>query len=103
LLEKISVLESAISKNKEEKEEQNVEREKLVKLNKSLQDDLNESESNCTKHLRKRQELEKRNIMLAKQVSDFEQIVIVERNRFAKEREKYDKEILDLTKKASEY
>jgi len=72
LLEKISVLESAISKNKEEKEEQNTEREKLVKLSKSLQDDLNESESNCTKHLQKRQELEKRNIKLVKQVFDFE-------------------------------
>ena len=43
VLKKISVLESAISKKEEKKEEQNAEREKLVKFNKFLQDDLNES------------------------------------------------------------
>ena len=47
---------------------------------------MNESESNCTKHLLKTEELEKRNIKLVKQVSDFEQIVIVERNRGERKR-----------------
>ena len=79
LSRKLDVLEKDGLKKKEEKSE---DIEKLVKQMKSLQDDLNESESNCQDHLMKRQVLEKRNIMLLKQVSGFGKIVIVERNRF---------------------
>ena len=96
---KLDVLETDGLKKKEEKSE---DIEKLVKQIKSLQNDLNESESNCQDHLMKRQVLEKRNIMLSKQVSDFEKIVIVERNRFEKRREESDKEILELQKKIFE-
>ena len=45
--------------------------------------------------------LEKRNIKLAKQASDFEKIVIVERSRFGKEIDEYEKVIFELTKKVS--
>jgi len=93
---KLNVLEKDGLKKKEEKSE---DIEKLVKQMKSLQDDLNESESNCQDHLMKRQVLEKRNIMLSKQVSDFEKILIVERNRFEKGREESDKELLELKKR----
>ena len=54
---------------------------------KSLQDDLNESEAKFT---------------LAKQVFDFEQIVVVERSTFTKEREEHEKEVLELTKQISD-
>ena len=47
--------------------------------------------------------METRNIKLSKQVSDFEQIVIIERSRFVKEREVYEKEILELTKKVADF
>ena len=77
---KISELEKILEKKV-------LESEKLVKQVKSIQDDLDTSESNCIDHLKKTKDLEKRNIKLAKQLSDFEQIVIVERRRFAKERE----------------
>ena len=43
----------------------------------------------------KGKDIEKRNIYLSKQASDFEKIVVVERRRFAKEREEHEKEVLD--------
>jgi len=95
-------LDILVKEGTKKKEEKSAEMKKLVKQIKSLQDDLEESESNCTDHLKKRREFEATNIKLSKQVSDFEKIVIVERNRFAKERQDSDKEILELKKKISE-
>ena len=66
---KIFVLEKNIAKNKEET---NAEKEKPVKLVKSLQDDLSASESNFTSFLTRGRDIEKRNIKHSKQVSDFE-------------------------------
>ena len=63
---------------------------------------MNESEAKAIASVCKGKNLEKRNIKLSKQVSDFEQIVIVEKNIFGKERDEYEKEILELTKKVSD-
>ena len=86
------------------KEENNAEKEKLVKQVKSLQDDLNESQAKkFTAFVSKGKDMDKRNIKHSKQVYDFEQIVIVERRRFGKERDEYKKEILELSKKVSDF
>ena len=79
----------SLEKSLEEKTEINAEREKLVKQVKYLQDYLTESEAKYTASLSRGKDMDKRKIKLSKQVSDFEQILIIERDKFVKERENY--------------
>ena len=84
------------------KDVQNAETEKLVKQVKSLQDDLNANEAKFNALLCRGDQLKKRNITLTKQVSDFEQIVIVERSNFRKQRDELESQLSSLEKQVTD-